>query len=65
MAELVSHVYDSRRVVACWTHTVCCKWVDCKRLTPLLRIVLDVLYKFESLQCFDAVGFVAGRASSL
>jgi len=30
----------------CWTHIVYCTSVDCNPLTPLLRLVLDLLYGF-------------------
>jgi len=36
----VDHTYDDRRVVA-----VYCTSVDCNTLTPLLRFVVDLLYK--------------------
>jgi len=40
------------------------KSIICNPLTHVLRFVADLLYNF-CLQCFDAVGWAAGRASGL
>jgi len=40
------------------------KSIICNPLTHVLRLVADLLYNF-CLQCFDAVGWAAGRASGL
>ena len=59
IGQHVDYAYGVERVVA-----ECTSLVDCNPLTPLLRFVLD-LYKLLRLQCFDAVGWAAGRASGL
>ena len=45
----VDHTYDDRRVVA-----VYCTSVDCNTLTPLLRFVVDLLYKLLFLRLYSS-----------
>jgi len=52
--ELVDYTYDGRARRG-WMHKVHYTLVDCSRLTPLLRFLLDLLYK-SFLHCCAAVG---------